>query len=233
MTGVLADVLAIVIGGSLGYLAKKIIPESWNDIILKGLGLVNIYVGITGSLEGKNTLVLIISLVIGAMIGEGLQIEQRFNGFSKRIERRFDARGGKSNFAQGFITASLMMCVGTMAIVGSLNAGLAGDNTLLYTKAAIDIVGALMFAASLGFGVIFAAGPVLIIEGGIVLLAGILSPLLSESVISEMTCAGSVLIFAMGLNLVADTKLKLLNYMPAVFLPLAVCPMMELISGLV
>ena len=226
MIGVISDTAAILLGGTIGFLAKKIIPASWNDIILKGLGLCSIYIGISGTLDGDNTLILIMAIVFGAII------EQRFNEFAERVERKFDSRGGKSNFAQGFITSSLMMCVGALSIVGSLNAGLKGDNTLLFTKTAMDGVGAMMFAASLGVGVIFSSITVFIFEGAIVMLAGVVAPALTGDVINMMTCVGSLIIIAMGLNLVADTKLKIMNYMPAVFLPIPFCPLYDWILGL-
>lgn len=234
MTAVIADVIAILIGGTLGYLAKKLIPESWNDIIMKGLGLADIYIGVMGFLEGGNTMILIVAIVFGAMIGEGLKIEQRFDRLAEKAEKKFDGDSGKSDFAQGFITASLTMCVGAMVVVGSLNAGLKGDIDLLLTKTALDGFGALMFAASMGIGVIFAAAPVLIIEGGIVLLAGVLEPFLTGEVVGEMTCVGSLLIVGLGLNLMIDgCKLKLMNYMPAMFLPIVICPIYDWITGLI
>lgn len=232
MIGVISDVLGIIIGGTIGYLAKKIIPAGWNDIILKGLGLASIYIGIAGTLEGENSLILIMSMVFGAMIGEGFQLEQRFNRLAERVEEYFDRKGGSSNFAQGFITGSLMMCVGALIVVGSLNAGLKGDNTLLFTKTAIDLIGGMMFAASLGIGVIFAAGPVLVIECALVGLASFIAPVLTTGVINEITCVGSLLIVAMGINLIADTKLKIMNYMPGVFLPIILCPLYDWAAGL-
>lgn len=233
MIGVIANTIAVVVGGIIGLLAKKVIPEAWKDIIMKGIGLVSIYIGVSGSLVGENTLILIMSMVFGAMIGEGFKFEERLNGLAGRMEERFDAKGGNSNFAEGFITASLLMCVGAMTIVGALNAGLKGDNSLLFTKTAMDGVSAIMFTASLGVGVIFASVPVFVIEGGIVLLAAAVSPVLTTSVINEMTCAGSVLIVALGLNLATGTKLKVMNYMPAVFLPIILCPLYDYISGLI
>ena len=124
------------------------------------------------------------------------------------------------------------MCVGAMTVVGALNAGLKGDNTLLFTKTAMDGVSAIMFTASLGVGVIFASIPVFVIEGGIVLLAAAVSPVLTTSVINEMTCAGSLLIIALGLNMTLGAKLKVMNYMPAVFLPIAFCPLYDWIVSL-
>lgn len=233
MTAVIADVLAIIIGGTLGVLAKKLIPESWNDIIMKGLGLADIYIGVVGFIEGGNTLILIIAMVFGAMIGESLKIEQRFDYLAEKAEKKFDGGSGRSNFAQGFITASLTMCVGAMVVVGSLNAGLKGDIDLLLTKTTLDGFGAIMFAASMGIGVIFAAIPVLIIEGGIVLLAGVLAPFLTTEVVGEMTCVGSLLIVGLGLNLMIDgCRLKLMNYMPAMFLPIIICPLYDWVTGL-
>lgn len=224
MIAVVCNALAVLLGGVIGILFKKIIPDSFSDIIQKGMGLVSLYIGITGMMVGQYTLVMIICLVIGALLGEGFQLEQRFDAFSHRIEEKLDARGGKSNFAQGFVTTSFMMCVGAMTVVGSLNAGLNHDYTLLFTKTAMDGVSSIMFTASMGIGAICAAGPILIIQGGLVLLAGFLQPFLTDVVIGEMTCVGSLLIIALGLNLTGAAKLKVLNYMPAVFLPIVVLP---------
>lgn len=233
MIAVIANVIAIIIGGILGYLAKRLIPDSWGDIIMKGLGLADIYIGVMGFAEDGNTMILIIAMVFGAMIGESLKIEQRFDILAEKAEKKFDGGSGKSNFAQGFITASLNMCVGAMVIVGSLNAGLKGDLDLLLTKTALDAFGSIMFAASMGIGVMFAAAPVLVIEGGIVLLAGVLAPFLTADVIGNMTCVGSLLIVGMGFNLMLDNcRLKMLNYMPAMFLPVLICPVYDWAAGL-
>jgi len=229
MLGVIVDCIGILLGTTIGFLAKKVIPESWNDIVMKGLGLVSIYMGVDGALVGENSLIAIIAIVIGAMIGEGLQISQRFDRLAARAETYFDRKGSKSNFAQRFIIASLQMCVGAMAVMGALDAGLRGDYSLLFAKTAIDFTGGMMFAASLGVGVIFAAIPVFLFEGSITMLASYLEPVLTVDVINEMTCIGSILIIAMGLNLVADTKLKIMNFMPAVFLPIVLCPLFEML----
>lgn len=232
MIGVIANAAAVIIGATVGLLAKKAIPESWNTIIMKGMGLISLYIGIRGIFDGENTLVMIFSLVVGAVIGEAVDIDGHFNSFADRVEKKLDSRGGKSNFAQGFITSSLLFCVGAMTVVGSLNAGLKGDLTLLLTKTVMDGVSSVMFAASMGTGVLFAAVPVLLIQGGIVLLAGLVEPLLPIEVINEMTCVGSLLIIAIGFNLALDAKLKILNYMPALFLPIAFCPLYDFVAGL-
>lgn len=233
MIAVIINAITVIVGASIGLLAKKAIPDGWSDIIMRGMGLIAMYIGIRGIFDGENTIVMIISLVIGAMLGEGLQIEERFNSFADGVEKRLDSRGGKSNFAQGFIASSLLFCVGAMTVVGSLNAGLKGDNTLLLTKSVMDGVSSIMFAASMGIGVLFASIPVIVIQGGIVLLAGLVEPWLSLTVINEMTCVGSLLIIAIGFNLTLDAKLKVLNYMPALFMPIIICPAYSFIAGLI
>jgi uncharacterized membrane protein YqgA involved in biofilm formation len=232
MIGVIANTISVLIGSIIGLVAKKAIPESWNDTILKGMGMISVFIGVSGMLEGEQTLVLVLSIVIGAMIGQGLDIDGRFTRFSKRLEKKFDSSNENSTFAQGLITSSLIFCVGAMTIVGPMNAALKGDNDLLFTKTVMDGFTSIILAASLGFGVLFSAAIVLLLEGGIFLLASAVAPMLTTGVISEMTCAGSLLIVALGLNLMKATDLKVMNYLPAIFLPIAFCPLMNWLTGL-
>ncbi len=232
MLAVIINTIAVLAGSSIGLIARKAIPKTWNDIILKGMGLVSIYIGITGMLEGNNTLVLVFSIAIGALIGQSLDIDGRFDRMSKRFEEKLDAKGGKSNFAQGFVTSSLIFCVGAIAIVGPLNAALKGDADLLYTKSIMDGFTSMILAASLGVGVLFSSVPVLVIEGGVFLLAAAVAPFLGEVVIQEMTCAGSLVIIGLGLNLLGATNLKVMNFLPAILLPIAFCPLYEWVAGL-
>ena len=232
MIGVIANTISVLLGSTIGLIAKKAIPDSWGDTILKGMGLISIFIGVSGMLKGEQTLVLVLSIVIGAMIGQGLDIDGRFNRFSRKIEAKFDGGNENSTFAQAFITSSLLFCVGAMTIVGPMNAALKGDNSLLYTKTVMDGFSSIMIAASLGFGVLFSAGTVLLLEGGIFLVAAAVAPMLSTAVINEMTCAGSLLIVALGLNLLKATDLKVMNYTPAIFLPIAFCPLMDWLTGL-
>lgn len=234
MIVVIANAIAVIWGGLIGLIAKKFIPDGWSDLIMKGIGLTNVYIGVTGALSGDNTLLLILSVILGAMIGESLKLEQRFNRLAEGLQKRFDKKeGGGSQFAQAFVTASLLMCVGAVSIVGSLNAGLKGDYDLLLTKTAMDGVSAIMLTASMGMGVLFASIPILIVQGGIVLLAGLLAPALTTEVVNEITCVGSVLIIGLAFNMVCGTKLKILNYMPAVILPAVLLPLGGWISGLI
>ncbi|MGN0718862.1 MAG: DUF554 domain-containing protein [Anaerovoracaceae bacterium] len=224
MIGVLVNTLTVIVGSTIGLLFRKLIPEQWTDFIMKGIALCTLYIGIDGALEGTNTLVTIISIAVGALIGAALDLDDKLNRFASGLENRFKKEGsGGSTIAEGFVTASLLFCIGAMTIVGSLQAGLTGDNTMLYTKATLDFISSLIFAASLGIGVLFAAAFVLVFQGAIVLVAQAVSPFLTDYVVSEMTCAGSILIIALGLNILGVTNLKVMNFLPAIFLPIVLC----------
>ncbi len=234
MLGVIVNVITVLIGSSIGLLAKKAIPNDWSGFIINGMGLVTIYIGISGAFEGQNTLVAVISMAVGAVIGMALDIDTRVNSGVEKFENKFikvSEEGGPS-FSEGFITASMLFCVGAMTIVGSLQAGLVGDNTMLITKATMDGISSVFFAASLGIGVMASAAFVLVFQGGIVLLAQFIQPFLSEAVIAEMTCVGSLVLIGMALNLVGATKLKIMNFTPAIFLPIVVVPLFDLVGGL-
>lgn len=226
MFAVIINTLAVLVGSTVGLLLKKGIPDSIRDIVMKGLALCTIYIGITGSLKGQNTLVLILSVVIGAIIGQSLDLDKRLNKFAEKLESRFKKPGDKVSIAEGFVTASLLFCVGAMTIVGSLRAGLEGDYEMLITKSILDLISSCIFASALGIGVLLSAGFVLIFQGSIVLLAQYVSPYLGDQVIAEMTCAGSLLIIALGLNILGVTQLKVMNYLPAIFIPIILCMFM-------
>ena len=226
MIGVLVNALTVVAGSTVGLLAKKLIPDSWSDFIMKGLALCVIYIGIDGAMSGENALITIISMAVGAVIGVAIDLDMHLNNFAERLENRFKKEDGKATIAEGFVTASLVFCVGAMTIVGSLQAGLTGNNEMLFTKATLDLISSCIFAASLGIGVLLAAFFVLVFQGGIVLLAQVVEPFLSSAAIAEMTCVGSLLIIALGLNMLGVTKLKVMNYMPAMFVPILLCTFM-------
>ena len=223
MLGTWVNVAAVLIGGSIGLLIKKGLPTSLADTLMKGIGLCTVYLGITGSLEGRDPLKLILSVVLGALVGEGLDLDGRVQRLGEWVERRFSQKSGGVSLAEGFVTASLLFCVGAMTSVGALQSGLTGDPQMLFTKSMLDFVSSMIFASSLGAGVLFASAFVLVFQGGITLLAGFVSPFLGEAVIAEMTCAGSVLIIGLGLNLLGLTRLKVMNYIPAIFLPVLLC----------
>ena len=231
MIGVIANTITVLIGSLCGLLLRRGIPKKVSDSVMLAIGLCTVYIGVSGALEGKNTLVLILSMAVGTLIGAWLNIDKHFTGAVEKIEAKFRRGDGKVSLAEGFISASLLFCVGAMTIVGSLQAGLTGDNRMLFTKSILDLISSFIFASTLGIGVVASAAFVFVFQGSIVLAAHLIAPLLSETVIAEMTCAGSLLILALGLNLLGITKLKILNFLPAVFLPILFCPLYDWIAA--
>ncbi len=215
MLGVLVNTIAVIIGSSVGLLLRKGIPDRISKAVLKVLGLCTIYIGVKGTLAGEKTLALIISMVAGAIVGTAIDIDARLQRLNDSVEARLKGRGGDSP-VNAAVTAALLFCVGSLAIMGPLNAGLTGNNELLYTKSLMDMISSAMLTMSLGIGVMGAAAVVFVYEGIFALLAVVLAPLLPDYVVNEMNCAGSLLILAIGLNLTGATKLKTANYLPAI-----------------
>ena len=222
LTGTIVNTITVICGSLIGMLLGNILPERLRDTVMKGLGLCTLYIGITGMFGSENALITIISIAVGAAIGELLDLDGHLNRFADGLERKFRKNGnGKTSIAEGFVTASLVFCVGAMTIVGSLNDGLTGDHQMLFTKATLDFVSSMVFASSMGIGVLLAAAAVFVIQGSIACLASLVAPLLqSGNTIAEMTVVGSVLIVGLGLNILGLTKLKVMNYVPAIFLPI-------------
>ena len=207
MLGVLVNALAILTGSFVGLLAKKGIPEKITNAIMTAIALCVIYIGVSGMLKGENTLVLIVSMVLGTAVGTLLDLDGRIERLGGRLERRFQRGGQRAPIAEGFVTASLLFCVGAMAILGSFNAGLKQDYELLFTKSLLDGISACMLSVSLGLGVAFSAIPLFVYQGLLALLA---------HVIAQITCCGSVMILAIGLNMLHLTKIKTADLLPAV-----------------
>lgn len=224
MTGVLVNVATVILGSCIGLIFKKEISKKYSDAVMTGIGFCTVLIGIQGMLKGENVLVAIVSMVLGAIVGTAVDIDKRLNlagdFLSKKLKKD---NSDKVSVAEGFVTASLLFCVGAMTIVGSLNSGLKGDHTMIFTKSILDLFSSMMLSASLGIGVIFAAIFVLIFQGSIVLLAGVLEPLLSDGAIAEITCVGSLMILALGLNLTGISKFRVANYLPSLLFAPAVC----------
>ncbi len=224
LLGTLVNAGAILAGGGMGLLVRRGLPQRLSDAVMAGLGLVVLYIGIDGALEGQNALIATLSVVVGCIAGTLLDLNGRLDRFAHALERRITKNAAQgATFGEGFTTATLLFCTGAMAVVGALNSGLTGDHSLLFTKSLLDGISALVFASTLGAGVLLSAVAVLLYQGAITLLAALLAPLLSETVIAEMSCAGSILIIGIGLNLLRVTKLPIMNYTPAVFLPIVLC----------
>lgn len=227
--GTIVNVGAIIVGGIVGTMLKSGISERYKKIVMQGIGLSVLFIGISGSikemlciidgnkLDRQFIMLMIFSLVIGGLIGESLKIEKRLENVGVWFQSKISSKG--SSFSDGFVTASLVYCVGAMAIVGSLEDGLMGNTSTLFAKSILDGVSAIIFAATLGIGVAFSAIPVFIYQGSITLLAGVVKPWLSDMVISQMSLVGGILIFAIGINLLEIKKINVGNLLPAVFIP--------------
>lgn len=219
-SGVFVNTATVIIGSLLGLLLKKGIPERLSKAVMTAIGLCSTAIGVTGVLKGENQLVMILSLVCGTIVGTLIDIDKRLETVGNKLQKKTKADDG-STFSQGFVTASLLFCVGAMTIVGSMNAGISGDNQMLYTKSVLDFVSAAMLTASLGIGVMCAAAFVFVFQGALVALAMGLGTFLNEFAVNELVCAGSVMIIAIGLNLIGITKIKVANLLPGLlFVPL-------------
>lgn len=224
MLGTIVNIATIILGSGLGLLLRKGIPQRLTDAVMKAVALCVIYIGIDGCLEGNNTLVAIVSMALGTLIGELLDLDGRLNSLGEKIESKVSKNSkGENSIAKGFVTASLLFCVGAMAIVGSLNSGINGNHEILFSKSLLDLITSFILATTLGIGVMFSAAFVFLYQGSITVLAQFIGPYLSDAVIAEMTCVGSILIIALGLNMLGVTKLKIMNCIPAVFLPILLC----------
>lgn len=216
MTGALINAAAILAGGAIGLLLRggnsKGSPKKG---VMQAMGLAVIIVAIKMALQSRSGMVLIVSLALGVTLGERLDLDGRLQRFAARVTEKTGERFG--DVGKGFVSASLLFCVGAMGIVGALSDGLTGDASVLYTKAMLDGGASILFAASMGVGVLFAAVPVLLYEGAITLGAAALSPFFTEAMLAETNGVGGVLVLAIGLNLLEITELRIANFMPAIF----------------
>ncbi|MDD2463047.1 MAG: DUF554 domain-containing protein [Desulfobulbus sp.] len=221
MLGTIVNGLAIVVGSLLGLLCNKGIPEQYKQTLLQGVALSVMLIGWKSALLADNLLGVIISIVVGGLLGEWLQIEGRLEGLGQWLEARVRAKTGNTqSLARGFVTASLVYCVGSMAIVGSLESGLTGQHQTLFAKSILDGVISVVFASAMGIGVLFSSLSVFLYQGTLTLAAVLLKPLLSPVAVAQMTSVGGLLIVAIGLNMLGVVKIRVGNLLPAIFLPL-------------
>ena len=223
--GTIANTLSIIIGGIVGLFFKKGLKPRFQTIITDSIGLAVIFMGVSGALSGmlkitesglesSGTMMVIFSLVLGAVIGEAINLDYRLEQFGEWLKKKFSKKSDPL-FVEGFVTASCTVCIGAMAIVGSLEDGLTGNASMLYAKAILDAVIVMVYASSFGKGAIFSAIPVFILQGSVTLLATLIAPLMTEAAISNLSMVGSMLIFCIGINLMFHTKIKVANMLPA------------------
>lgn len=226
-SGAVVNFLLVAVGGLFGCLLKKGIPERIRTTLMHGMALCVMFIGISGLFEDNiNTLNIILSCASGAVIGELINFDRLVQRLSDALEGLFNrkkASGGQVKISEGFSTATLVFCVGAMTVIGSINSGISGDNATLYSKALIDCITAAVFASTLGFGVALSAVSVLVIEGGLTLFASAVAPVLTTNIIAHMSVVGSILIIALALNMLKLTSIKIMNLIPAVFMPLILC----------
>lgn len=230
--GTLVNMAAIIIGSSVGILIKGGLKQRFQETIMNALGLAVMFIGISGALQGlfivsqngleiANVMLMIISLAVGAFIGELIDIEARLDRMGEFIKSSLKVKGEKGqNFVEGFVNSSLLFCIGAMAIIGALNDGLSGDASTLYAKAVIDGTVAIFFASTLGIGVFFSIIPLGIYQGIITISAKYIEPLLNDQLILYISFIGSVLIFGIGINMIFGKKIKCGNLLPAVLIPI-------------
>lgn len=224
MIGVLVNAVAIVVGALVGLKAKGGLQQRYKTIINQSMGLAVLFVGASGALSQMmqpqaNPVLFIISLAAGAVIGEFLDIEKQLGKVGNWLQRKVPAPQGGGNLATGFVAASLVFCVGTMAILGALESGISGRNTIFFAKSLLDGIIAMVMAASLGVGVAFSAASVLLYQGMLTLLAGWISPYVTPEVLRELSIVGGILIAAIGLNMLEVVRIKVGNLLPALLGP--------------
>lgn len=212
------NMLTVIAGSLVGLILKKGIPEKVSDAVMTAIGICTVYIGYTGSLCNTNVLIIISSMIIGAIIGTSADLDRKINVIGEKIEIKFGDTDKKGVVARGFITASMLFCVGSMTITGALQAGISGDNKLIITKSILDLMSSMMLASSLGFGVLLSSIFVLLFQGSITLLAEFISPFLTIEAIDAMTSVGSLITLMLGLNLMSISKIKVANYLPAIFI---------------
>ena len=215
MIGTLINSLTIIIGSIIGLFVKGKINEKISDTIMSGLALCVIYIGVSGALKGENTIVMSISIALGGLIGELIDIDSKLENLGNKIEKMVNKNGSTVSIAEGFVTSTLLFCVGAMAIVGALESGLNNNYSTLLAKSILDGISSIIFSSTLGIGVILSSVSVLLYQGSITLAAGMLSNMLNDVAITNITAVGSLLIIGLGLNILGISKIKVSNLLPA------------------
>lgn len=228
--GTIVNVIAVIIGSLFGLVFKKAINDKLREGVMSALGLAVFTIGITGivtnsvfvkegALSSEFTLLMILSIAIGTLLGTLIDIEKRLENLGDFFQKKFTKNGSASTFSQAFVSASLLFCVGSMAIVGSLNDGISHNPDILYAKSILDGIMAIVFASTLGAGTLMSCLSLIVYQGGITLCASLIAPYLTDTVVCQMSLIGNVLIMGIGLNFVYKPKFKVGNMLPAVFIP--------------
>lgn len=227
MLGVIINCITVIVGSLLGMAFKNFIPKKLTDGIMVGIGLCTLYIGIDGALSGENTLVLIVSVSLGALVGYLCDIDGKINRLADFASSKLKNGSNSEGISQGFVTACLIFCVGAMTLVGSVQAGVNNDSSTLITKSFLDLVSSLALSATFGVGVLLSVIFVFLFQGSLVMISSFAGQFLTQSMQNEMICVGSVLIIALGLNIMGVTKIKVANYIPAMFIAPLITPLLD------
>lgn len=234
MLATMINAALILLGGILGVLFKNRIPARFNTILTHALGLCVLGIGIVSAIGTENTLCVIVCMVLGTILGEAVRIEDRLDAAGELLRRRLAGDDGGSRFTEGFVTASVLFCVGSMAIMGSMEAGIQGKYDILISKGVIDGVTSITLASAMGVGVVFSILPLIIYQGGLTLLFAQVGPFLDSAAITEMSAVGGTIIMGIAINMLGlgKAKIRVGNMLPAIFLPLVYLPVTQRLAGL-
>ena len=228
--GIILNGITIILGTLLGIVLKNIIADRFSQHIMQGIALCVLLVGIKGALQIQNSLIMILSLVCGAVVGEGLQMEERVRAFADWLQKKTASDHRYfTNIGEGFVAAVMIFCVGALATMGTIQLGLTGDSSLLQTKSVLDGITSVFLAATEGIGVGLSFIAVIAYELILVGLSQIVSPYLSEVVTLSMSAVGSLLLVGLSMNMLGITKIKIMNFLPAIFMPILIVPLLALI----
>jgi uncharacterized membrane protein YqgA involved in biofilm formation len=218
MIATFVNCATVIVGSLLGLLLHRKINDSFKHVVYVGAGMISLILGISMGLKTTQFVFMALALILGGILGEWWNVEGGILRFGEFLKKRFTKRESEKDFAGGFLTASVIFCVGAMTLVGAFKAGAEGDYQLIFTKSVMDGFMAIMLTAAMGIGVAFSAITILVYQGGITLLAGVLQPLVNELLLGELTAVGGVLVIMIGLNLLGLSKLKTANYIPALLI---------------
>ncbi len=236
MIAVFVNMATVLIGSLLGILFRNRLKPQLQEALMKALGLCTVLIGVSSAIKTEDVLCVIICMVLGTVIGEVLRIDDGIENAGDYIKSKlYRNGGGNSRFTEGFVSACILFCIGSMTIVGSLEAGIRHDYSIIYAKSTLDFVSSMAFGAAMGFGVTCSVLFILVFQGGLTLLSGLLAPVLSTAVVTEMSAVGGVILVGMAFNMLglAKERIKVANMLPAIFLPIGYIPLANWISGLI
>jgi len=235
MIAVFVNMATVLMGSLLGILLKNRLRQSLQDALMKALALCTVLIGVSSAIGTQDVLCVIICMVLGTLFGELLRIDDGIEHAGDWIKGKlFKNGGGESRFTEGFVSACILFCIGSMTIVGSLEAGINHNYSIIYAKSTLDFVSSMAFGAAMGFGVTCSVVFILLFQGGLTLLSGLLAPVLSTGTVTEMSAVGGVILMGMAINMLGlgKERIRVANMLPAIFLPIAYFPLVSLLTGL-